>query len=326
VDTLRTLKKADDHFVIVTMRGIGEMEPHNPASFVAIDAQTDEFGMPRATVHLAPSAKDNALWDTMDQAAADVGKVFAGNATMVVLEKKRDGNGTTHHEVGTLWMGNDPNNSVTDTDGRFHHVANAYCVGPAIFPNIGSPNPMLTGIALARRLAGRLVPVVPDATAEPSFKPLFNGHGMKGWTMVGSGDFRVVDGTLESVNTTNELGLLWCHRPTPVDYTLRLEWRVFVPQDNSGVFLRFPDPNSKGYQNPAWVPVHFGFEVQIDEQGQPDGAPIHKTGAIYGEAGQTLSLQPAKPPGEWNEYEISVQGNRFTVRLNPADSSRRRTS
>ena len=316
VDTLNALRKADDQFVVVTMRGIGEMEPRNPNSFIALDPQTDEFGMQRAIVHLTPSAKDNALWATMDNAAADVAKLFAGGGTMVVMENKRDGLGTTHHETGSLWIGTDPNASVTNPDCRFHHVANTYVAGPALFPTIGSPNPMLTGIAFARRLARTLVPDVPDATAEAGFTPLFNGHGMKGWTMAGGGGFRVVDGALESFNNSSELGLLWSHIPTPANFVLRLEWRTSRMEDNSGVFLRFPAPDSKGYLNPAWVAVHWGFEVQIDELGQPDGAAIHKTGAIYNEAGQTLSQQPARSSGQWNEYEVRVQGDVYIVLLN----------
>jgi len=320
VDTLGALRKADDQFIVVTMRGIGEMEPRNPNSFVARDPQTDEFGEPRAFVNLAPSAKDDDLWKTMDKAADDVAKLFAGGSSIAVIEKKQDTLGTTHHETGTLWIGTDPNDSVTNTDCRFHHVANAYVAGPALFPTIGSPNPMLTGIAFARRLAQLLVPDVADAVAEAGFTPLFNGHGLKGWTMTGGGGFNIVDGALESLNNdpNGELGLLWCHVPTPADYTLRLEWRVFRPQDNSGVFLRFPDPESKGYVNPAWVAVHLGFEVQIDEFGQPDGAAIHKTGAIYNEPGQSLALQPANPAGQWNAYEIRVQGDSYTVILNGA--------
>ena len=52
----------------------------------------------------------------------------------------------------------DPASSVTNPDCRFHHVENAYAAGPALLPSIGSPNPMLTGVALARRLGDRLVP------------------------------------------------------------------------------------------------------------------------------------------------------------------------
>src|SRR4051812_2845518 len=67
----------------------------------------------------------------------------------IVQQQMRDGLGTTHHEAGTLWMGATDTDSVTDTSGRFHHVSNAYVVGPAVFPTLGSANPSLTALALA---------------------------------------------------------------------------------------------------------------------------------------------------------------------------------
>jgi hypothetical protein len=84
--------------------------------------------------------------------------------------------------------------------------------------------------------------------------------------------------------------------------------------DNSGVFVRFPPPGDRNYNNTAFVGVDFGFEVQIDQLGQPDGLDIHKTGAIYEFAGATSI--PVKPLGEWNSYEITVQGQHYTVKLN----------
>jgi hypothetical protein len=87
--------------------------------------------------------------------------------------------------------------------------------------------------------------------------------------------------------------------------------------DNSGVYLRFPDPDSKGYSNTAYVADDFGFEVQIDELGD---IPVHRTGAVYRkdnrEDGETLTQKPARPAGEWNEYEIRVAGQAYTVKLN----------
>lgn len=314
VDTLRALANADDNFVVVTIRGIGEMEPQNPNSFVRLDAQADEFGAPRAFVSITMNnGKDQTVLTTMKKATQDVAAAFADGGTMVVLENRTDTLGTTHHETGPLWMGTDPNTSVTDIDGRFHHIANAYAAGPAIFPTIGSPNPMLTGIALVRRLARKLVPDISAATAEPGFTPLFNGFSLAGWTMAGSGGFNIVAGALESSNGTGELGLLWHQKPAPADYTLRLEWRTFSAADNSGVFVRFPDPDSKGYINTAWVGVHFGFEVQIDASGP---TPITRTGAIYDEPAQVRNEIAANPPGTWNDFEIQVQGQHYTVKLN----------
>jgi hypothetical protein len=240
---------------------------------------------------------------------------------------RRDGLGTTHHEAGTLWMGDNPSTSVTNSDGRFHEVANVYVAGPALFPAVGSPNPMLTGVALARRTADHLVersrPVLPSI--EPGFRYLFNGSDMRNWRMstiknqppgrTNPGSFIVVDGTLESVGG-NELGLLWCTEPMPANFILQLEWLRWRHEDNSGVFIRFPHPDTTGYNNTAFVAVHFGFEVQIDELGRPDGADMHATGAIYNEPSQTLTLKPARPAGLWNDFEIRVQGQTYTVFLN----------
>ena len=50
-----------------------------------------------------------------------------------------------------------PGQSVTDSFGKFHHVANAYVAGPALFPVIGSANPSLTATTLARRTADAIV-------------------------------------------------------------------------------------------------------------------------------------------------------------------------
>src|SRR2546425_5178772 len=49
-----------------------------------------------------------------------------------------------------------------------------------------------------------------------------------------------------------------------------------APDDNSGIFVAFPHPEQQNYDNTAYVGVNFGFEVQIDEQARPDGAPIHR--------------------------------------------------
>jgi hypothetical protein len=199
-----------------------------------------------------------------------------------------------------------------------HFVSNAYVAGPALFPTIGSPNPMLTGIALARRLGDHLLPNLPS----DGFQSLFDGLTLNNWQMAGQGGFNVVGGALES-SPGNGLGLLWCTAPMPADFSLKLEWVLTRYDDNAGVFVRFPDPNSKGYTNAAYVGVDFGFEVQIDNLGRgssPAGQTVDKkfrtTGAIYNEGSQTLTPQPARALGERNEFEIRVQGQTYTVFLN----------
>jgi choline dehydrogenase-like flavoprotein len=321
IDLLHTFRAIDESTIVVTIRGIGEMQAGNPGCAVRLDPEPDEFGVPRAFVAVAdPSLpggnpNDLELWDAMDAAADEVAAVLGGGSVFEVLGRQRDGLGTTHHEAGTLRMGTDPATSVTNPDCRMHHVENAYVVGPALWPTIGSPNPMLTGVALARRLVDHLVPVPAAPAVEPGFTALFDGSRLNNWRMAGDGRFLIVDGALEA-EPGGGLGLLWNTSPLPPDFVLRLEWLRYRDDDNSGVFVRFPDPASKGYQNTAWVGVDFGFEVQIDETGRPDGASYHRTGAIYAEPDQQFNLQPARPAGQWNDYEIRAEGQRYTVLLN----------
>jgi choline dehydrogenase-like flavoprotein len=307
IDTFNRLLSASDSHVVVTIRGIGEMEPDNPVSGVFLDSELDEFQVPRANVTLVASAKDLALWDVMDQAAVKVAAALS-NGTHEVVGKNRDGLGTTHHEAGTLSLG-----TVTEASGRLKHVDNAYAAGPALFPTVGSPNPMLTGVALARRLARHLVPAPAPFTPEAGFTSLFDGMAARDWRMLGDGGFRIVDGTLETTAAGSDIGLYWHEKPMPNDFVLRLQWLRWNDHDNSGVFVRFPDPLGKGYNNPAYVGVHFGFEVQIDEL-----APniFQSTGAIYDEPGQIRTPVAARAIGQWNDFEIRVQGQNYAVFLN----------
>lgn len=321
---------ADDSHVVITLRGIGEMEPDNPESRVFLDAEADEFGMPRAHATLSATAGDRALWDVMDGAADDGALVLAAGkpydvlvdgtwkaadanqpaASVLPFSRRRHGLGSTHHEAGTLRMtpGED---AVTDADARILGTVNAYVAGPALFPTVGSPNPMLTGLAMSRRLARHLVP----GRAAPSGGALFDGATLEGWRSEGRSGFAVVGGVLRTVGG-DDLGLLWHERPVPAGFVLDLEYRRWTDDANSGVFLRFPDPTSLSYENPAYVPVHFGFEVQIDALGAPDGAAIHSTGALYGEPSQTRSVVADRGVGEWNTLTIHVLGQRYTVSLN----------
>lgn len=326
IDDFEAFRNADDGSVVITIRGIGEMVADNPLNSVNLHSELDEFGVQRAVVSIAADSRDDELWDAMDQNAQDIANVLAGGQPFEVVGPLRhDGLGTTHHESGGLQMGDDPATSVTNADGRFWHIDNTYVVGPALFPTIGSPNPMLTGIALSRRLADHLIPKPVTTSVEAGFELIFDGLTANRWRMSkiqnqppqssDPGSVRIFGGTLEMV-PGNDLGLFWHTEPMPPDFVLKLEWMRFSPEDNSGIFVRFPHPDSNGYDNTAWVAVDFGFEVQIDEFGAPDGLGIHRTGAIYGEPSQTLTLEQANPVGQWNEFEIHVQAQTYTVFLN----------
>lgn len=135
----------------------------------------------------------------------------------------------------------------------------------------------------------------------PAFRNLFDGSDTGKWRMTTARDqpgrdeparFEVVDGAFEAV-PGRDIGLWWHTDPTPPDFLLSVEWLMTGPTDNSGVFVRFPDPQSKGYDNAAWAAVDFGFEIQIDNLGRPDGDPVHLTAAVYEMA---APADPARSP------------------------------
>lgn len=135
------------------------------------------------------------------------------------------------------------------------------------------------------------------------------------------GTFDLVDGALVA-RPGSDIGLYWYTRTAPPDYELSVEFMQSSLADNAGVFVRFPDPDSKGYNNTAYVAVDFGFEIQIDGVGAPDGAPKHLTGAIYNIDDQELTLSAARAPGEWNELAVVIVGQTYTVQLNGRQTTR----
>jgi choline dehydrogenase-like flavoprotein len=101
----------------------------------------------------------------------------AAQAVLPFSERRRLD--ATHHEAGTLWMGDDPNTSVTNSKGRFHHITNAYALGPCLFPTIGARDPWLTSTALACCLVDHLLgrQTGPPAAAYHAGSPLCDNSG-----------------------------------------------------------------------------------------------------------------------------------------------------
>ena len=121
-----------------------------------------------------------------------------------------------------------------------------------------------------------------------------------GWRMAGPGSFEVVDGALES---RGGMGLLWYSARAFADFVLDLDWQVARVEDNSGVFVRFPDVGDD-----PWVAVNEGYEIQIHDTA-PE--PIHQTGGVYSFAAP--STVASNPPGSWNHFRIECVGQVYVV-------------
>jgi hypothetical protein len=358
LEDLEGMLRATDDTVVLTIRGIGEMTPRNPDSFIDLSTFDTDFGRPKAVVSLgnakatpqqfpgSPETNaDRATWDEMDAVSDKIALIFAGNeafdvlasanrvikvptgtraerlAALAAFKARRDDLGTTHHDAGTMRMGDNIADAVTNDFGRVHDTTNCYVAGPSLFPTSGSPNPMLSSVALARRTADLLNASVlpgPDPIVSPQpeagFRPLFDGTAatFARWRLAGpsGGGMAHINGEMVSYGDGG-LRLFFYAPETFGDFTLRAQFKIFDPaKHNSGVFLRFPNPkldlatdelkrrasNEAAFDpnNPAWKPVITGFEVQVDDNAigdsgkdfygirpEPNGLYKNRTGAVY---------------------------------------------
>jgi choline dehydrogenase-like flavoprotein len=319
-------------WIAITLRAVGQMIGRPSAqpgdakkSWINLAWQSDpRTGTPRAWVNLDPSDADFVAWTEMEQAAVDLLNAVAGDAGNVRnVKKNRAKIGTTHHEAGTLWMG-DPGASVTDSDGRFHHVNNVYVAGPALFPEIGSANPSLTATTLALKTADAIV-TSRTMPPNPASRSLFTGS-RQNWIMAGGGEFMTLFGSILEARP-NGLGVLWYTREIFKNFVLRVDWLSFNPTtnvpggraDNSGVLIRFPALNASDPANDWKLASDRGYEVQIDDMGfNPDTNqnfdPMHQTGAVYALAAS--SKIASKSAGQWNTFEIEAKTKTISVTLN----------
>jgi len=172
-----TLANQQAGWISIGFRGVSQLigdqttnVPYQTGRWINLSPyESDEFGVPRAYVQLTTTSSEDALANAMDAAILALANQLAGNnpANLQVTSQTRDGLGTTYHEAGTLWMGTNAQTSVTDTNGRFHNVGNAFCADQSLFVTVGSVNPTLTGLVLARKVAQAAVALATGSAPPP---------------------------------------------------------------------------------------------------------------------------------------------------------------
>jgi hypothetical protein len=145
----------------------------------------------------------------------------------------------------------------------------------------------------------------PASNDDINFTSIFDGKTLNGWKMAGEGKLVIVESDA-ALQSEGGMGLLWYTENKYKNFILKLEWKVSDEGDNSGVFVRFPDPDD----NPN-IAVRDGYEIQIDDKAANS---IHQTGAIYDFAAPNKIV--SKPPGQWNAIEIQVINQSYTVIMN----------
>jgi hypothetical protein len=159
--------------------------------------------------------------------------------------------------------------------------------------------------------------VSPARSQNDGFVPLFDGKSLQGWTVVRSSEttFSVRDGLLHVEGTSG-----WLKSDQQYsDFQLRAEFRFLTDNADSGIFVRAVGDSvflrgwpGNSYQvqtrdvtrNQTTNPILIG---NIYRHGNPGGETQFDSQA---------ALQAAKKTGEWQTFEIDIQGDRLTVSLN----------
>ena len=145
------------------------------------------------------------------------------------------------------------------------------------------------------------------AAFSAEWKQLFDGKDLNGWQHVGPGGDTVENGL---IRTHGGMGLLYWKGGKIGNCVLHVVFKMRDHNDNSGVFVRIPvEPRE------AWMPVNYGYEVQIDNEPEKGGEnEYHVTGTLYS---LTKPLaRPGKPGPEWNTMDITLDGLRTIVFVN----------
>jgi len=140
-----------------------------------------------------------------------------------------------------------------------------------------------------------------------SWKPVFDGRSLSGWTKNGGGDWSVVDGALRGTQKAGatERGFLLSNQEYG-NFTVRFQYKAV--RGNSGFFFRMGEP-------PWAVRGSMGYEVEVD--------PTRDVGGLQhpGKRGWLVHTGPvAETPhykaDDWNQMTVSAHGRRVVVHVN----------
>lgn len=135
---------------------------------------------------------------------------------------------------------------------------------------------------------------------------LFNGKDLTGWVEVGKEKWLVEEGAIHGIATSKEYGYLRTEQKYK-DFHLALRFKC-EGDGNSGVFFHVDF-------KPGTPNVSQGLQFEVD-------CSLGKhTGGIYGDGRQWIvwpspENESVVRKGEWNEYLVKVEGNRYVSRLN----------
>lgn len=191
--------------------------------------------------------------------------------------------------------------------------------------------------ALIALALGCLLASGADNVAPPGFRALFNGRDFAGWRVPpgDNGHWKIVDGVIDYDAESEAPGdkSLWSEEELG-DFVLLVDWRIkATPYVNPGVPYILPDGTHArdvtGKEHHLSLPDsdsgiflrgHGRFQVNIwcwpIGSGEMYGIRTDPRTSPELRAAVTPRHQADKPVGEWNRFEITVQGKTVTTKLN----------
>lgn len=130
-----------------------EQAPH-PDNRVTLSSKRDALGCPKASLNWHWRQTDT---ESLQQWQGILAEEFTRAGLGKLHIEQEDGRPhmlapSTHHNMGTTRMHDDPTQGVVDKNCRVHHMSNLFVAGSSVFPTGGYANPTLTIVALAVRL------------------------------------------------------------------------------------------------------------------------------------------------------------------------------
>jgi hypothetical protein len=206
--------------------------------------------------------------------------------------------------AGLVWRtgGYGPATQVSVKDGILHVVREAEPDGEDVFEARLADGALKGHVrypdGTTHNFEGRLAPAL-AASGEPQWgEPvtLFDGETLDGWSLRDPKKkmgWAVVDGELAVVEPKGNADFV--SEKTFQDMKLHIEFNV-EPHSNSGVYLRGR------------------YEIQIESNDPDSEKKTQECGALYSRIAP--SVDATRPPGEWQEYDITLVGRQLKVVLN----------
>jgi hypothetical protein len=135
--------------------------------------------------------------------------------------------------------------------------------------------------------AGAAAQTVSKAERDEGFVALFDGKSFAGWQVTASTpkSWKVDNGLLVLTGGSSNLYT----QKEYTDFVVRLQWRPAKKGYNSGLFIRG------------------NHQINLAQS---------DCGRLFGSKGTRPVPELHKPPGEWNEWEVSCVGPKVTLKVN----------